>query len=196
MLLAKDIRNDEMNVTIIENLNPDSGPRQALYDAVVITTLFRSTLISTLRSVFVQNLSGSIQVFVGIDNPTADVAVFREAARDCPPSCVPSVFHLGYATAARRGGLYPGASSVALRSILSYAANSRRIASLDEACWWAPDHLRSLCYAIHGRDWAFSRRWYVDPQTQQRLGIDEWEAVGPYAGVLMARVGAYLPPVG
>jgi hypothetical protein len=184
-----------MTIEIIENLELDSGPRQAPSDAaVVITTLFRSTLTRALRSVFAQTFSGSIQVLVGIDNPTENAAMLREAARDCPPSCVLSVLNLGYATAACRGGLYPGASSGALRTILSYAANSRRVAYLDEGCWWAPDHLRTLCDAINGHDWAFSRRWYVDPQTQQPLGIDEWEAVGPNAGVFKARFGGFVPP--
>jgi hypothetical protein len=188
-------RDTEMTVELIEDLELDSEPRQAPYDAaVVITTLFRSNLTRALHSVFAQTFSGSIQVLVGIENPTAEVAVLREAARDCPPSCVLSVLNLGYATAACRGGLYPGASSGALRTILSYAANSRRLAYLDESCWWAPDHLQTLCDALTGRDWAFSLRWYAEPQTHQPLCIDEWEAVGPDAGAFKPRFGGFVPP--
>ena len=93
----------------------------------------------------------------------------------------------------RRGGLYPGASCGALRTILSYAAHSRRVAYLDDSSWWAPDHLHTLCEALNGRDWAFSLRWYVDPQTQQPLCIDEWEAVGPDAGIFKSRFGGFVP---
>jgi hypothetical protein len=177
-----------------ENMGPDSGLRQAPCDAaVVVTTVLRPTLGRSLRSVFAQKFSGSIQILLGIDSPTEDMAVVREAARECPPSCLLSVLNLGYASAACRGGLYPGASSGALRTILSYAANSRRVAYLDDGCWWAPDHLHTLCQALAGRDWAFSLRWYFDPQSQQPLGIDEWEAVGPDAGIFKARFGGFVP---
>jgi len=183
-----------MTMTIAEYLGPDSHSRQTPYDAaVIITTIVPSTLPRALRSVFAQKLSGSIQILIGIDSPSEDGAVLREVARECPPTCLLSVLNLGYATAARRGGLYPGASNGALRTILSYAANSRRIAYLDDSSWWAPDHLHTLCEAMTGRDWAFSLRWYVDPQTQQPLCIDEWEAVGPDAGVFKARFGGFVP---
>src|SRR4051794_38176953 len=116
-----------MKSVIPENLCPDPRLRQTPFDtAVVITTLLRSTLTRALRSVFAQKFSGSIQILVGIDSLPEDFAVLREAAEECPPSCVRSVLNLGYATAACRGGLYPGASSGALRTLLSYAANSRR----------------------------------------------------------------------
>jgi len=182
-------------MSIAEHPGPDSGSLQKPCDAaVVITTLLRSTLPGALRSVFAQKFAGLIQILVGIDSPNEDAAILREVAKECPPSCLLSVLNLGYATAACRGGLYPGASSGALRTILSYAANSRRIAYLDERNWWAPDHLRTLCEAMSGRDWAFSLRWYVDPRTREPLCVDEWEAVGPDAGVFKARFGGFVDP--
>ena len=178
---------------IAEYLSSDSRSLQKPCDAaVVITSTLRSSLSRALRSVFTQKFSGLIQILVGIDCAKDDEAVFREVAKECPPFCVLSVLNLGYATSACRGGLYPGASSGALRTILSYAANSRRIAYLDDRNWWAPDHLQTLCDAMAGRDWAFSLRWYVDPKTQQLLCVDEWEGVGPDGGIYAERFGGFV----
>ena len=62
-------------------------------------------------------------------------------------------------------------------------ANSRLVAYLDDDNWWAPNHLTTLVKAIDGFDWAFSYRWFVDPDTREPLAIDVWESGGPGQGV-------------
>ena len=177
----------------VEYLSPGSRSRQQTWDvAVVVSSTLQGTLARALRSVFAQTFSGSVQVLVGVDSGTAEDAGLREIAGECPPEWGLTILNLGPATAACRGGLYPGSSSGALRTILSYVANSRRVAYLDEARWWAPDHLQGLCDAMAGRDWAFSPRWYVDPQTREPACVDEWEAVGPDAGVYKQRFGGFV----
>jgi len=65
--------------------------------------------------------------------------------------------------------------------VLSYAANSRRIAYLDDDNWWAPHHISDLLDVIEGFDWAFTYRWFVDPGTQEVICADDFESVAPRA---------------
>ena len=98
----------------------------------------------------------------------------------------------GYSTALANGGLYPVWSGGALRSALTYLANSTLIAYLDDDNWWAPDHLSSLRAAIAGFDWAYSLRWYVDPRTNEPMGIDARESVGPGRGIYAEAKGGFV----
>ena len=54
--------------------------------------------------------------------------------------------------------------------------------------------LDQLRQAIVGNDWAYSLRWYADAQTGQPLCIDEWESVGPDAGIYQHRYGGFVDP--
>jgi len=82
----------------------------------------------------------------------------------------------------------------ALRTVMSYLANARYLSYLDDDNWWAPDHLASLLEAIQGKDWAFSFRWYVDPETSKPLQIDALESVGPGRGGYAASMGGWVDP--
>jgi hypothetical protein len=77
---------------------------------------------------------------------------------------------------------------------MSYAANSRHVAYLDDDNWWAPDHLATLLDAIAGHEWAFSLRWYADADSGRPLCVDEWESVGPGARVFRERFGGFVDP--
>jgi hypothetical protein len=160
--------------------------------AVVIPTVLRATLTRAVESVYRQRFSGTIQILLGIDHMRGDVSVLGEIERDCPAHCVLSVLDLGYSTSTWHGGLHPVSCGGALRTILSYAANSRRIAYLDDDNWWGEDHLQTLGEALHQRDWAYSLRWYVDQKTGTPLCIDEWESVGPNAGIFKDRFGGFV----
>jgi hypothetical protein len=101
---------------------------------------------------------------------------------------------LGYSTSRRHGGVYPNHYGGALRTILSYASNSRYLAYLDDDDWWASDHLSSLLSAIAGKDWAFSYRWLADPETGWPICRDEWDSVGPGRGINQQRFGGFVSP--
>ena len=146
--------------------------------AVVIPTVLRPSLVEAVRSVFAQTLAGRIQILIGIDKPLGEPAILDRLRAECPSRMHLTLLDLGYSTSARHGGIYSNAYSGALRTILSYAANSARVAYLDDDNWWGPTHLSDLARALAGHDWAFSRRWYVDPATDAPLAVDRWESVG------------------
>jgi hypothetical protein len=162
--------------------------------AVVIPTILRPTLKRAVSSVFRQRSAGRIQILIGVDQAIGDRSVLDEIQQECPAHCALSIIDLGYSTSQRHGGLHPGASGGVLRTILSYAANSRAIAYLDDDNWFGEDHLRTLGDALSGNDWAFSYRWFVEQATGTPLCIDEWESVGPSAGVFCARFGGFVDP--
>ncbi len=170
----------------------DPAPLAPFDAAVVIPTVLRPSLRRAVGSVFRQRFPGRIQVLIGIDRAIGDRSVLDEVVRGCPAHCAVTVLDLGYSTSSRHGGLYPGSSGGALRTILSYAAHSRAVAYLDDDNWFGEDHLRTLRDAMAGHDWAFSLRRYVDRDTGTPLCVDEWESVGPGAGVFRERLGGFV----
>jgi hypothetical protein len=159
---------------------------------VVIPTVIRPSHLRAVGSIFDQAFDGTIQVLIGIDNYQRDEAILRELTDRCPSSCLLTVFDLSYSTSSLHGGLHPCGFGGDLRTILSYAANSRLVAYLDDDNWWADDHLESLRRAIKDFDWAFSLRWFVDEETGTPLCVDEWESVGPGAGAFRERFGGFV----
>src|SRR5262249_10922795 len=109
--------------------------------AVVIPTVRRGSLVRAVRSVYAQDIAGTIQVLIGIDQPLGDGSALTQIERECPAHCLLSVFDLGYSTSVRHGGLHPSHDGGVLRTLLSYAAHSRYVAYLDDDNWWAPNHL-------------------------------------------------------
>ena len=153
---------------------------QTPYDAaVVIPTVLRPTLRRAIESVFAQNLPGRIHVLVGMDVPGRAWPSFA----DRPENVTVQTFWPGYSTSTRHGGTTPTGDGGALRTILTYLANSAHVAYLDDDNWWAPHHLSTLKAAIAGVDWAFSQRWFVHPETSLPVAIDEWESCGPHRGI-------------
>jgi hypothetical protein len=158
--------------------------------SVVIPTVGRPSLVRAVRSVWEQEFEGSIQILIGVDQ-LSDARPLN-AVRQGPEHCLTTVLDLGYSTSTLRGGLYPTRAGGALRTILSYAANSQYVAYLDDDNWWAPNHLATLRQAIQESDWAFSYRWFVDPDTQEPLCVDRWESVGPHVGAFKPRFDGFV----
>jgi len=175
-------------------LTRGADPQRPFDAAVVIPTVLRPSLLRAVRSVFRQEGVGRIQVLIGIDRRLGDNNVLDRLADECPVHVGLTVFDPGYSTSARHGGPYPCFYGGALRTILSYAANSRHIAYLDDDDWWARDHLAALLQAIAGKDWAFSYRWFVDHDTGWPICRDEWDAVGPGRGINQERFGGFVNP--
>ena len=159
--------------------------------AVVIPTILRPSLLRAVQSVYAQDALGALQLLIGIDKKVGDSALLEQIVSLKPDNWVLTLCDLGYSTAVRNGGIYPAGDGGALRTILSYAANSPFVAYLDDDNWWAPDHLSSLLRAIAGAHWAFSLRWFVEEATQQPMAVDSWESVGPGRGVYQKKFGGF-----
>lgn len=168
---------------------------QKIFDvAVIVPTVLRPTLAKTIRSIFEQNFKGRIQILIGIDKKLGDMSILDDIQKECPERIHITVIDLGYSTSVRHGGTYSNKYSGALRSILSYAANSRYISYVDDDDWWHPEHLSSLLSAIVGKKWAFSYRWFVDKETGKPICEDTWDSVGPGKGINAERFGGFVSP--
>lgn len=174
-----------------ETLHAEQTPAAV---AVVVPTILRPSLLRAARSVFRQEFPGRIHLLIGIDVPQGDPAVLDAVRAECPPHVMLTVLDLGYSTSRRHGGLCSNFYGGALRTILSHAANAPLVAYLDDNDWFAADHLASLCHAIAGRQWAFSHRWIVDPDTLWPICPDEWDSVGPGKGINAERFGGFVQP--
>ncbi|MBT3358770.1 MAG: methyltransferase domain-containing protein [Rhodospirillales bacterium] len=160
--------------------------------AVIVPTMLRPSLDVAVRSIFAQDIEGRVQIMIGIDKAQGSRELLDALIADCPDNMCISVVDPGYSTSAPNGGLYNVLAGGSLRTALCYLANSTHIAFLDDDNWWAPNHLWSLLAAIQGFDWAFSLRWYVDPDTHEPLCVDEWESVGPGKGIYAEKFGGFV----
>lgn len=170
-----------------------SVDRQTPYRAaVVMPTILRQPLLRAVRSVFDQKLDGRIQLLVGVDKALGNRDILTAIAGERPEHVDLDIVDPGYSTARVHGGLYSCAFGGSLRSALTLLANSRHVAYLDDDNWMAPDHLATLLATIEDADWAFCRRWMVDPRNDEPVCVDEWESVGPDAGVFNERFGGFV----
>ncbi len=160
--------------------------------AVVMTTVVRASMQQAIRSVFAQQFEGRIQILIGIDQWKGERVVVDELNAERPSHVAITIVDLGYSTSSRHGGLYPSRFGGALKTILSYAANSRHVTYLDDDNWYAPDHLASMLTAVEGKAWAFSLRHFVERKTGEYLCADMWESMGPGRGVYAEAQGGFV----
>lgn len=119
--------------------------------------------------------SGAILHFVGgtcVDAVRGDPIVIDELLAERPPGHAVTVLDLGCSTSVRNGGIYLSQDGGALRTMLTYAANSRYVAYLDDDNWIQESHLVRPRAAIEGQDWVYTLRWYVDPDTLEPMALD------------------------
>lgn len=162
--------------------------------AVVIPTTLRPMLLKAVRSVFKQSFPGRIQILIGIDVRHGDPKLLDQIKAECPDRMAITVIDLGYSTSVRHGGTHTNCYSGAIRTILSYAANSRYVAYLDDDDWWDSSHLSKMLEAVQGKAWAFSLRWFADKDTELPICVDEWDSVGPGKGINNPRFGGFVAP--
>lgn len=171
----------------------DGRDAQAPADAaVVMVTILRPCIRDALESIYRQEFRGTIQILVGIDKASGPIEPLLDALRERPRNVAAIVLDPGYSTAQRHGGLYPASDGGALRTVLSYLANSRLLAYLDDDNQWTPEHLRTLSAAIDGFDWAFALRTFVDERTGRDLCVDIWDSTGPGRGLRKASLGGFV----
>jgi hypothetical protein len=174
--------------------HPSYDPQMPADVAVVIATLVRPTLKDTLHSIFRQERVGRVHVIIGVDVPQNEMAVVEDACRDRPAHCCVSLMYPGYSTSVRHGGVHVPRDCGVLRGVLTYLANSRYVAYVDDDNWWADHHLRTMLAAIAGNDWAYSLRWFVHHATRRPVCVDTWESVGPGKGVHVQKFGGWVDP--
>jgi glycosyltransferase involved in cell wall biosynthesis len=166
--------------------------QQAFDVAVVIPTTLRPSLKKSVHSVFNQDYRGRIQILIGIDKPIGDKKILQELAIDCPDNVAITVIEPGYSTSVRHGGIYSNQFGGALRTILTYAANSRYICYLDDDNWFAPHHISDLLQAVKGNACAYSHRWFVNEKTHEIICEDNFLSVGPGKGVFAQKFGGFV----
>ena len=169
--------------------------------AVVMPTILRPSLPRAVESVYAQDFAqdsgGTVQLLIGVDAVKGDPAILEMLRENCPDHIALTVLDPGYSTSRWNGGLHTARDGGTMRTMLSYLANARYIAYLDDDNWWAPDHLSSLFDTIQGGQnigWAYSFRWYVDPDNFETLCLDQWESVGPDRGVYAEKAGGFVDP--
>jgi hypothetical protein len=166
------------------------GAAQRPFDfAVVMPSILRATIGDAMRSIFSQQEPGRVQILIGVDKPLGDAGIIDEICAEIPPHQAVYLFYPGYSTSRRHGGLHPSWDGGTLRTVLTYLANSRYVAYLDDDNWWAPTHLATIRRALEGHDWAYSRRWFVHPTSRRPICEDIWESVGPGQGVFLDKGG-------
>ena len=174
--------------------DPGTSLQQPFDVAVVMPTLLRPTLADALNSIFAQEFSGRTQVLIGVDAARGDPALVEALCTARPSHCVVQLFHPGYSTSVRHGGLCEAQDGGELRQVLSLLANSPLVAYLDDDNWWHPRHLAVLTQAIREVDYAFTLRWFVHPATRKIVARDDWESVGPGRGVYAGKYGGFVDP--
>ncbi len=179
---------------MIQQISAMAAPQRPADIAVIIPSVPRPSLSRAVQSVFKQDFKGSIHILIGIDKAGASREAIEAMAAAAPAHIQLMIFNPGYSTSARHGGLYSNHYGGALRTILSYAANAKYLAYLDDDDWWARNHLSSLHQAIGAKDWAFSYRWFTDRQTGWPICRDEWDSLGPGKGINQARFGGFVAP--
>lgn len=171
-----------------------SEPLQQPYDvAVVIPTTLRPSLVAAVRSVCEQDVRGRIQILVGVDKPTGDPTLIEELFAERPEHVSIFALNLPYSTSRRHGGVHYALDGGSLRTALSYLANSRFVAYLDDDNLYMPDHLRGLLQAIGDKAWAFSHRLVADEETGEVYGPDIWDSLGVNKG-RFADAGGFVDP--
>lgn len=169
---------------------PDGSAAQTPVDvAVAIPTLLRPCIADALRSVYAQEGIGRIQILVGADLPAPCPDELQAALAERPANVSVLLLTLPYSTSVRHGGVHHAMDGGALRSILSFIANSRYVAYLDDDNSWSPHHLAGLRRAIEGKVWAYSLRMLIDADTGEKLAVDRWDSVGVDRGRFAAQGG-------
>lgn len=168
--------------------------------SVVIPSILRPSIKRSIKSIINQSEEIKIQILIGVDLPKITeenkkiIHYLSKLKKIIGYRCSIIILWPGYSTSERHGGLGKAKDGGVMRSVLSQLANSPRVAYLDDDNWWAPNHLKDLLAAIDGHDWAWSRRNYVDPETQKAICEDAWESVGPGQGHFLDEFGGFVDP--
>jgi hypothetical protein len=173
---------------------PDRGKAQEPVSVgVVMTTVMRPVIERAIRSVYEQASVERIQILVGVDVPGPFSNKLHSLLEERPNHVSAVTLILPYSTSARNGGVHHAWDGGSLRSIMSFMANSRYVAYLDDDNSWTPQHLCKLLDAIRGKVWAHSLRTLVHEATEEAICVDRWDSVGVDRG-RFAKLGGFVDP--
>ena len=159
-------------------LGDREDPQRRADVAVVMPSSLRPEAARALRSVFAQDFDGRIQVMLGVDRSDQSDSAITGLFDQRPANVSACVVRLPYSTSLQYGGVHSAGHGGALRSILSFMANSRRVTYLDDDNEWLPSHLSDLVKALQDNAWAHSHRTLVDRDSGRELGVDRHESAG------------------
>jgi len=166
--------------------------------SIVIPTVGRSSLLRAVQSVFRQTFPGTIQILIGMD---ADL--YGEGARlreiltsSCPDNRFISWIDMGYSTSRRHGGVHRCHFGGALRTALSFLAQSAYVMYLDDDDWLAEPHCAEVMAVIGQDSWAFALSFYADGNLGEAICEDLLESVGVYRGLYKDDFGGFVRPSG
>ncbi len=180
---------------LVGTFHQETDSAQQPFDAaVVIPTILRPTLKDAVLSVFRQSYPGRLQILIGIDRAKGDRDVLDDILAQRPPRHAVTLLDPGYSLSLHNGGVHRDGIGGTMRTILSYMANTRYVAYLDDDNWYGERHIETLLATIPGHDWAFSLRWFVDEVTRRPVGIDTFESIGPGQGVYQVGLGGWVDP--
>ncbi|MDR3415401.1 MAG: glycosyltransferase family 2 protein [Nevskia sp.] len=160
--------------------------------AVVIQTVCRPTVVRSLDSIFKQTHPGPLQVLIGVDKGMDDTLIREFIRANRPPHVVCNIINLGFSNATAQGGVYSNAFGGSLRTSLTFLANSKYVAFLDDEDWWDPGHVADILAALQKADWAYAFRNYVNSANNEVIAQDRWESVGPGQGFFNERFGGFV----
>lgn len=165
---------------------------------VAVLTTCRTSLLRAVRSVFEQSLREPMQVLIGVDcDPERRFpALIETLRRECPAHITLSVLDIGYSTSVRHGGPHASHFGGALRSAMTFLADSNIVTYLDDDDWFAPEHCERVLASMDGNSWAYTYSIYADGNTGQGLCVDEIESVGVDRGVYAQAFGGFVRPSG
>ncbi len=158
---------------------PDAGNAQTPSDvAVVMPTVLRPSIVDAVNSVYGQSDVGRIQLLIGVDKAVGSFDQLNTVLSRRPSHVSAIVLHLPYSTSIRHGGVHRAMDGGSLRSMLSFMANSRYVAYLDDDNQWTPGHLAGLLQAVRDKVWAHSMRMLIDEASGEEMAVDRWDSVG------------------
>lgn len=162
---------------------PDSEDPQRPSDvAVIMPTVLRPVILRAVRSIYHQDFAGRIQILIGVDRAQGAIEPLRQLLDERPSHVSALILQLPWSTSVRHGGVHSATDSGSLRAILSFMANSRAVAYLDDDNEMMPDHISLLHDALQDKPWAWSLRLLVDERDGRDLAVDSWDSVGPDRG--------------
>ena len=179
-----------MEARLVRSYGDAAALRQPFHVAVIMPTVGRASLRAAVQSVYDQEFPGRIQLLIGVDAPLGSFDEHEKLFAVAPAHVTVCFYYPGYSTSVRHGGLHPARDGGVLRAVLTYMANARHVAYLDDDNWWNPIHLQSLLVSIEGKEWAYSDRWFVHQETRQVICADDWASVGPDRGFCTDADGA------
>jgi hypothetical protein len=176
----------------IGNWFPDQGDPQRPTDvAIVMPTILRPEITRAIQSIYQQDFQGRIQILIGVDKQLGPIEPLLECLKQRPANVSALVLTMPWSTSERHGGIHKAMDTGSLRTVLSFMANSRLITYLDDDNTILQPHIKLLIQALKGKAWAFTQRFLVDDKTNENLGIDQWDSVGPNRG-RMAKQGGFV----